>query len=123
MGSKKVIECFYTKKLNFGNYQRCRNSLFKLNIIIDTIVGRKLAGIRASPCGGFLKLPTKIRQAFLSFCMMKDVPLSFALPLPFHLHDAVGIMPIGISRNCKRLIKVTLAAESVRDAKRSHRRP
>ena len=91
---------------------------------MDIIVGKKIVGIRASPCGGFLKLPTKIRQAFLSFCMMQDVPLSFALPLPlpFHLHDAVGIMPMGISRNCKRLIKVTLAAESVRDAKRSHRR-
>ena len=104
------------------NYQQCRDFLFKLNIIIDTIAGRKLPGIRASPCGGFLKLPTKIRQAFLSFCMMQDMPLSFALPLPLHLHDAIGIMPIGISRNCKRLIKVTLAAESVRDAKRSHRR-
>ena len=104
-------------------YQRCRNSFSTLSITIDTIAGRKLSGIRASPCGGFLKLPTKIRQAFLSFCMMKDVPLSFALPLPLHLHDAIGIMPIGISRNCKRLIKVTLAAESVRDAKRSHRRP
>ena len=72
---------------------------------MSTIVGRRLVGIRASPCGGFLKLPTKIRQAFLSFCMMQG--------LPHH----------GISRNCKRLIKVTLAAESVREAKRSHRRP
>ena len=91
---------------------------------MDIIVGRKIAGVRASPCGGFLKLPTKIRQAFLSFCMMQDMPLSFALPLPLHLHlhDAIGIMPIGISRNCKRLIKVTLAAESLRDAKRSRRR-
>ena len=71
---------------------------------MDTIVGRKFAGIRASPCGGFLKLPTKIRQAFVSFCMMQGFP-----------HH-------GISRNCKRLIKVTLAAESVREAKRPHRR-
>ena len=80
------------------------NWLSKLDIIIDFTIGRKLAGIRASPCGGFLKLQAKIRQAFLSFCMMQG--------LPYH----------GISRNCKRLMKVTLADESVREAKRSQHR-